>query len=106
MVPVAEQGASRRIASKGAGGAQSRASATTLSALRSVRVRFSTNRAIRRSGSRDYWKLRRFLPRETRHYVPNYIAAVYLMTYHHLHGMAPSYMELDLQITALFQWIG
>ncbi|MBL1213693.1 MAG: LysM peptidoglycan-binding domain-containing protein [Ignavibacteriae bacterium] len=31
-------------------------------------------RAIRRSGSRDFWKLRRFIPRETRNYVPQYIA--------------------------------
>jgi membrane-bound lytic murein transglycosylase D len=27
-------------------------------------------RAIRRSGSNDFWKMRRFLPRETRNYVP------------------------------------
>ncbi len=31
-------------------------------------------RAARRAGSSDYWKLRRFLPRETRNYVPSYIA--------------------------------
>ena len=35
----------------------------------------SVDRAIRRShGSRDFWKIKRFLPRETRNYVPQYIA--------------------------------
>lgn len=32
------------------------------------------NRAIARSNSRDFWEMRRFLPRETRNYVPQYIA--------------------------------
>ncbi len=31
-------------------------------------------RAERRAGAKDFWKIRRFLPRETRNYVPQYIA--------------------------------
>ncbi|NJB86704.1 membrane-bound lytic murein transglycosylase D [Lewinella marina] len=58
----------------------------------------NVNRAIRRSGSRDYWKLRRFLPRETRHYVPNFIAAVFLMHYHHHYGLPATALPLDQQL--------
>jgi membrane-bound lytic murein transglycosylase D len=36
----------------------------------------NVRRAIRRSGSRDFWILRRYLPRETRNYVPAFIASV------------------------------
>ncbi len=41
----------------------------------------NVNRAIERSGSRDFWELRNFLPKETRNYVPAFIAAVYVMKY-------------------------
>ncbi|WP_116108054.1 lytic transglycosylase domain-containing protein [Lewinella sp. IMCC34191] len=59
----------------------------------------NVNRAIRRSGSRNYWKLRRYLPRETRHYVPNFIAAVFLMTYHNDYGLDATRLPLDQQVT-------
>jgi membrane-bound lytic murein transglycosylase D len=36
----------------------------------------NVRRAIRRSGSTDFWQLRRYLPRETRNYVPAFIASV------------------------------
>ncbi len=36
----------------------------------------NVRKAIRRSGSTDFWKLRRYLPRETRNYVPAYMASV------------------------------
>ena len=36
----------------------------------------NVRRAIRRSGSRDFWTLRSYLPRETRNYVPAFIASV------------------------------
>ncbi|MGV3630147.1 MAG: LysM peptidoglycan-binding domain-containing protein [Bacteroidota bacterium] len=59
------------------------------------------NKAIRRSGGkRTYWEVRPFLPRETQGYVPNFIAAAYLMTYHAEHNLVPMeakihYAQLD-----------
>ena len=59
------------------------------------------NKAIRRSGGkRTYWEVRPFLPRETQGYVPNFIAAAYLLTYHAEHNIEPApakihYYQLD-----------
>ena len=51
----------------------------------------NVNKAIRRSGGkRTYWEVRPFLPRETQGYVPNFIAAAYLLTYHKEHGIKPT----------------
>lgn len=42
----------------------------------------NVNKAIRRSGGyKDYWKIRPFLPRETRGYVPAFIAVNYMMSH-------------------------
>ncbi|SMC79930.1 lytic transglycosylase domain-containing protein [Pedobacter nyackensis] len=41
----------------------------------------NVNRAIAKADSRDFWEIRRFLPTETRNYVPAFIAAVYVMNY-------------------------
>ncbi len=43
-------------------------------------------RAMRRSGSADFWQLRRHLPRETRSYVPSYIAAAIIAMNPKEHG--------------------
>jgi membrane-bound lytic murein transglycosylase D len=61
----------------------------------------NVNKAIRRSGGKlTYWEVRPFLPRETQGYVPNFIAAAYLMTYYKEHGLEPApakihYAQLD-----------
>ncbi len=57
-------------------------------------------RAIRRARSKDFWKIRKYLPRETRNYVPAFIAATYLAKYFEEHNLQPLYPDLDLQITA------
>ncbi|TCD02631.1 lytic transglycosylase domain-containing protein [Pedobacter psychroterrae] len=39
----------------------------------------NVKRAMEKADSRDFWELRRFLPLETRNYVPAFIAAMYVM---------------------------
>ena len=48
----------------------------------------NVTRAIDKAGSRDFWEIRKFLPKETRDYVPAFIAAVYLMNYADVHHIA------------------
>jgi len=46
----------------------------------------NVNKAIRRSGGkRNFWDIYYYLPRETRGYVPAFIAATYTMTYYEEH---------------------
>ena len=48
------------------------------------------NKAIRRSnGEKDYWRIYPYLPKETRGYVPAFIAANYIMTYYSQHNICP-----------------
>ncbi|MDX1701816.1 MAG: transglycosylase SLT domain-containing protein, partial [Melioribacteraceae bacterium] len=46
-------------------------------------------RAIKKANSRNFWKVRQYLPRETREYIPRFIAANYLMNYYKAHGLKP-----------------
>ncbi len=50
----------------------------------------NVNKAIRRSGGgkKDYWEIYNYLPKETRGYVPAFIAAAYVMNYHNEHGIS------------------
>ena len=50
----------------------------------------NVNKAIIRSGNKKtYWEVRPYLPTETQGYVPNFIAAAYLLTYHAEHNIIP-----------------
>ena len=50
----------------------------------------NVNRAIRRSGGvKDYWAIWPFLPRETRGYVPAFIAVNYIFNYNIEHNIYP-----------------
>lgn len=50
----------------------------------------NVNKAIRRSGGkRDFWQIFYHLPRETRGYVPAFIAAAYIFNYYKDHNLYP-----------------
>lgn len=50
----------------------------------------NVNKAIRRSGNRkDYWEIYYRLPRETRGYIPQFIAAAYAINYYADHNIQP-----------------
>lgn len=56
----------------------------------------NVNKAIHRSGKRDFWSIYPYLPRETRSYLPLFIAAAYAMNYATEHGIcpAPAYLSM------------
>jgi membrane-bound lytic murein transglycosylase D len=50
----------------------------------------NVNKAIRRAGgAKNFWVIQKYLPKETRSYVPAFIAASYVMTYASEHKIAP-----------------
>ncbi len=50
----------------------------------------NVNKAIRRSGNKkDYWEIFYRLPRETRGYIPQYVAATYAVNYYAEHNIQP-----------------
>lgn len=54
----------------------------------------NVNKAIRRAGGkRDFWSIYPYLPRETRNYVPIFIAANYAMNYGPAHGICKAPVE-------------
>ena len=55
------------------------------------------NKAIARSGNKtDYWSIYYRLPRETRGYVPAFIAASYVMNYFREHNLTPVFPQIPL----------
>ena len=54
----------------------------------------NVNRAIRRSGSRKFWDLWPFLPRETRGYGPAFVGALYTINYYKEHGIKPEPIQM------------
>ncbi|MFN7313109.1 MAG: transglycosylase SLT domain-containing protein [Bacteroidota bacterium] len=51
----------------------------------------NVNKAIRRAGGiKNFWAVQQYLPKETRGYVPAFIAAAYMMNYASEHNLYPS----------------
>lgn len=62
----------------------------------------NVNKAIRRSGGQtDYWAIYPYLPRETRGYVPAFIAATYIMNYYDEHNICPAECKNPASIDSL-----
>ena len=62
----------------------------------------SVRKAIARSGgSRDFWVIYDFLPRETRSYVPAFIGALYAMNYYEEYGIRPAADIIPLAVDTL-----
>jgi membrane-bound lytic murein transglycosylase D len=58
------------------------------------------NSAIKKAHSNNFWVIQRYLPEETRNYVPAFIAASYICNYFPLHGLTPYDPDFDQQITS------
>lgn len=59
----------------------------------------NVSKAIRRAGgSRDFWSIYPFLPRETRGYVPAFVGAMYAMTYYKEYGIVPQEVGMPAKV--------
>lgn len=69
----------------------------------------NVNKAIRRSGGvMDYWQLRPFLPRETRGYVPAFIAVNYVANYakeHQIYATEPKFYHYDIDTVKITDYL-
>ena len=62
----------------------------------------NVNKAIKRSGNKkDYWEIYYRLPRETRGYIPMYIAAVYGVNYYREHNLNPLPLNIPVAIDTI-----
>lgn len=58
----------------------------------------NVNKAIKRAGgnTKNFWDIYPYLPKETRGYVPSFIAATYTYTFHRQHSIEPQEAPLPL----------
>ena len=59
----------------------------------------NVRKAIHRSGGKtDFWEIYDYLPRETRGYIPAFIAALYVLEYYPEHGIVPTPVQIPAHI--------
>jgi membrane-bound lytic murein transglycosylase D len=57
----------------------------------------NVNKAISRSGGKtNFWEIYKYLPRETRGYIPAFIAMTYIMNYPEEHNLYPAQIDLPI----------
>lgn len=62
----------------------------------------NVNKAIAKSGGqRNYWKIYPYLPKETRGYVPAFIAATYIMNFNDSHNIHPAQINIPLLVDTI-----
>ena len=61
----------------------------------------NVRKSLRRSQEEDFWSMKKrgYLPRETRNYIPKYVAMSYLMNFSHMHDLYPEYQNLESYAT-------
>jgi membrane-bound lytic murein transglycosylase D len=52
-----------------------------------------------KGNNKDFWDIRKYLPRETQMYVPYFMAVAYSYEYHHLHELKARRLPSDLVLT-------
>ena len=55
----------------------------------------NVRKAIRLSGSTDFWGMYNYLPRETQNYVPKFIAMAYMMNFYEEYGITQAPMDIE-----------
>lgn len=60
----------------------------------------NVNKALRKAGGGDktFWDIENYLPKETRGYVPAFIAATYVFEYHKEHNIRPAKYDYDFSM--------
>ncbi len=56
-------------------------------------------KAIRKGKSRNFWKIKKYLPKETQDYLVRFLAAQYMMNYYHLYDIHPNYKDYNYTMT-------